>query len=156
MSDYRAMRRALIDRHEGTGPMRGGRFMPYKDSRGKLTIGHGRCFEDIGISQDEANYLFENDLIAAENVVESLQVGDIGDARRAALVDMAFNLGGDGLRGFVQMLAALRRGDWQGAHDAALDSRWARQVDPLGRSGAGRDDDIAQMLLTGEWPAWLK
>ena len=40
-----------------------------------------------------------------------------------ALLDMAYQLGVDGLLGFHDMLAALERGDYQAAKAAALSSR---------------------------------
>jgi len=148
---YRDKRNNLIKLHEGTGPVRGGRFFPYRDTAGKLTIGYGRCLDEVGISSHMAELMFEEDVVAAENIVESLSVGDIGEARRAALVSIALNLG-NRLRRFTDMLSALRRGDWQAAHDEALDSKWSRDVDPKQRIGIGRDDEIARMLLTDEWP----
>ena len=38
------------------------RFHAYKDTEGVTTIGVGRNLESVGISEDEARYLFSNDL----------------------------------------------------------------------------------------------
>ena len=46
---------------------------------------------------------------------------------RAALLDMAYNLGVNGLLGFKDMVSALERGDYDTAADEALDSVWARR-----------------------------
>jgi lysozyme len=67
------------------------------------------------------------------------------EARKAALISMRFNLGPMGFRLFRKMIAAINYDDWQGAHDAALDSLWAKK-----QVGA-RAHEIAQMLLTGRW-----
>lgn len=139
---YKDIRNDMIKRHEGNR-LKGGRHFAYRDTMGKLTIGYGRCLDDIGISEDEALTLLEHDLIAAENAVESLSLGDLGDARRAALVDMAFNLGAAGLGRFKLMLEALRQGKWDLAAVEALDSDWADQV-------GKRAEEIARIIRTGE------
>ena len=46
----------------------------------------------------------------------------------AALLSMAFNLGGPRLTGFQRMRRALRRRDFAEAAKEALDSKWAKQV----------------------------
>ena len=149
---YKDKRNNLLKRHEGEPPIKGGMLQAYRDSVGLLTIGYGHCIERKGISQRAAEIILEDDLLDAENAVERMALGDIGDARRAAVVSMCFNLGEAGLLKFKDMLAALRRGDWQAAHDEALDSKWSKDVDPKQRVGEGRDDEIANMLLTNEWP----
>ena len=67
----------------------------------------------------------------------------LDDARQDVLANMAFNLGWGGLSGFQGALAAIRAGDWQGAHDAMLASAWARQVGARARR-------LATQMLTGE------
>ncbi len=149
---YKEKRNNLLKRHEGDPPLKAGMLQAYRDSVGLLTIGYGHCIERKGITRRAAEVILEDDLLDAENAVDRMAFGDIGEARRAALVSMALNLGGDGLAAFKDMLAALRRGDWQAAHDEALDSKWSKDVDPKQRVGEGRDDEIARMLLTNEWP----
>ena len=139
---YKDIRNDMVKRHEGNR-LKGGRHFAYRDTMGKLTIGYGRCLDDIGISEDEALALLEHDLIAAENAVESLHLGELGEARRAALVDMAFNLGAAGLGKFKLMLEALRQGKWDLAAVEALDSDWADQV-------GKRAEEIARIIRTGE------
>lgn len=39
----------------------------------------------------------------------------LDEARRAVLVDMAYEMGGRGIEGFVHLLAALREGNWEQA-----------------------------------------
>lgn len=68
----------------------------------------------------------------------------LDEVRQAALTDMAYELGGAGLIGFHNMLAAVRAYNWQAAHDNCLASSYARQVPT-------RAERSANMLLTGEW-----
>ncbi len=68
----------------------------------------------------------------------------LNEPRRAVLTDMSFNLGPFGLSKFHKMLAAIRVGDWQKAHDELLNSEYAKDV---GR----RATKNADVLLTGEW-----
>ena len=117
----------MLIRHEGL------KLKPYKDTVGKLTIGVGRNLEDVGISEDEAMYLLENDIKRAEKVAaeccaeHEVLFETLPEDAKLVLVDMAFNLGYK-LKGFKKMFAALARGDFEEAAKEMLDSRWARQV----------------------------
>lgn len=142
--DARAALRAQLRRHEGTGPQRRGRFLPYTDTVGKLTLGYGRNLEDVGLSQTEADFLLDNDIDERVRALASLfpWFVTLDEVRQRALVDMAF-MGILKLLGFKKMLNALERGDYETAATEALDSRWAEQV-------KGRADTVAHMLRTGE------
>jgi GH24 family phage-related lysozyme (muramidase) len=85
----------MLIEQEGTGPMVGGRFFPYKDSLGKLTIGYGRCIEDVGISHDEATFLFKEDIANAANNARRLCsiFDELSRPRQLVIMSMAFNLG---------------------------------------------------------------
>lgn len=133
----------LVKLHEGL------RLTVYTDTRGHPTIGYGRALDTHGISGTEAEYLLANDLEVAAHQTAGV-VGDavwdtLSDPRKAALIDMAFNMGAARLSGFHNTLTAIAVGDWQAAHDQAMQSAWALQVGER----AKRD---AQMLLTGNWP----
>jgi lysozyme len=105
----------------------------YPDSEGYLTIGIGRLIDERkggGISQQEAEFLFDNDL---ETKLTALNqrlewFHRLPARKKRALGNMAFQLGIDGLFGFRRMLAALKRGDWSAAQREALDSLWAKQT----------------------------
>jgi len=142
--DDRAALRAQLRRHEGTGPMRQGRFLPYRDTVGKLTIGYGRNLEDVGISQAEADFQLENDLDDRARMLASLLpwFSALDAVRQRALVDMAF-MGTAKLLTFRKMLAALGQGDYATAAAEARDSLWATQ-------GGARAVTVARMLETGE------
>jgi len=67
------------------------------------------------------------------------------EVRLAAATDMAYQLGGNGLAEFHNMLAAFRTEDWQTAHDECLNSDYAKQT-------PNRAVHNASIFLTGEWP----
>lgn len=130
----------MVKRHENYSAK------PYVDTTGHLTVGYGRNLEDNPLTEPEATYLLVTDLDRCERELERRWpvVKRLDAVRRAALVDMTFNLGIAGIAGFSRMWAAIERGDWERAYMEALDSKWSAQV---GR----RSLDIAAMLATGEW-----
>ncbi len=113
-----------IKRNEGL------RLKPYQCKAGKLTIGYGRNLEAKGISIKEAEYLFKNDLkIVAKQVANRIEFyRKLSYKRKMVLVDMAFNMGIEGLLGFKKMLAALKRGDFLEAGKEVMRSKYAEQV----------------------------
>lgn len=106
----------------------GRRLQAYKDTEGHLTIGIGHNVED-GISNAVCDAIFEEDLNDADHLARSLvpTFDDLTDARKAVLVNMAFNLGPK-LAEFAALLRYIAMQDWAAAADAMLDSRWAMQV----------------------------
>lgn len=130
--------RDRIIRHEGVS------LVPYKDTLGKLTIGVGRCLDTQGISQDEAQYLLDNDI---ENVVAKVNsslpwVQSLDDRRRDVLYEMAFQLGINGLLGFKNTLAAINANNWSSASVAMLNSAWHKQTPK-------RCEELANIILNG-------
>lgn len=117
------LEKQLID-HEGL------RLKPYRCPAGKLTIGVGRNLDGGGISKEEALMLLRNDIGEAIAVCSQLfpLFQDLSDRRQRALIDMAFNLGETRFRKFVRLRAAVVRGDFAGAADEMLKSKWAAQV----------------------------
>ena len=120
---------------------------PYRDTEGILTIGVGRNLEDVGLSDDEMDYLLTNDINRALRWCQRQDWWPMvdTDARQRAIVNMVFNLGPTRFIGFRKMLEAIRRGDWPAAADEALDSKWADQV-------GSRAHRIAAMLRNGLEP----
>jgi len=113
------------------------RLKPYRDTKGKLTIGIGRNLDDNGISEDEARMLAENDIDAVcIDLARNIPWGDgMPEPVQRAIVNMAFNLGWPRLSKFKKMLAALESGDFETAAVEALDSKWAREDVSPERSG---------------------
>lgn len=107
----------------------GVRAKPYVDTVGKISIGVGRNLTDVGLGPDEIEVLLWNDIKGAETLARTLlhNFDELTDARKAAVVNMAFNLGRR-LMGFAQTLAAIRDGRWDDAAQAMLESKWATQV----------------------------
>jgi lysozyme len=109
----------------------GVRNRPYKDTVGKLTIGVGRNLDDVGVNDDEIALMLDHDIDEAERTARRVLVGsfdDLTDERKAAIVNMAFNMGFDRLSGFKKCLAAIREGRYAEAADEMLQSKWAQQV----------------------------
>lgn len=124
--DYRDIARAQLTIDEGY------RKKPYKDSVGKTTIGIGRDLDDVGLSDAEILLMFGNDLMQAEIAAKSVcqQFNGLPDARKAVLLNMAFNMGQVRLSGFKMMLAAIAAGQFDVAADEMANSTWAKQVGP--------------------------
>lgn len=122
------------------------RLHPYRDTVGKLTIGVGRNLDDVGISQDEANVLLQNDIAHVKQYLSSTWpwTDVLDDARRGVLLNMGFNLGLAGLSGFRQMLAKVQEGDFAGAAAEMRDSAWYTQV-------GARAERLAIQMETGVW-----
>lgn len=134
--------RKSLKRHEGK------RLLPYEDQVGKTTIGFGRNLTDVGISEEEAELLLDNDISRAvgEAAMRVPCWPLLDHARQEVIVEMIFNLGWPRLAGFVRFMAALERGDFTAASVEMLDSKWALQVgqraDRLSRQM--RDGDLAR------------
>lgn len=117
---------------------------PYKDSVGKLSVGVGRNLDDRGITQDEAEYMLQNDLALAEHELDGLfpKWRQLSDARQRVLMNMMFNMGRTRLSGFVKMWAAIAAGRFDDAATEMLDSKWATQV-------GARAQRLADMMRAG-------
>lgn len=117
-----------------TKEFEGCRLKPYKCPAGKLTIGYGRNLDDVGISQAEADMMFERDFAKAEadarKICEEfgIDVNNLIEQRFYVLTDMCFNLGYGGLKKFKKLFSALKNSLYDDAANAMLDSLWAKQV----------------------------
>lgn len=104
----------------------------YKDHLGFSTIGYGRLIDERrggGISEEEADYLLTNDILRViEQLATRTNLTSYPTAVQHALINMAFQLGVNGLLGFKKMWAHLDNHDYAAAADEALDSRWATQT----------------------------
>lgn len=111
-------------RHEGL------RLTVYDCPAGYKTIGVGRNLEEKGITKEEAMHLLNNDIKEFESsLVNSFSwFSDLDEARRNALINMAFNLGMGGIKKFRKMISAIEEKNWTEASEQMLDSKWAKQV----------------------------
>lgn len=116
--------RDQIKLHEGA------RNRPYTDTRGKITIGIGRNLTDCGISDEEREFLYTNDLKKAIHDVELYYpwVGKLSINRQMVVVEMCFNLGIEKLRSFHNTMLAIAHMDFELAAEEMLESLWATQV----------------------------
>lgn len=121
----------------------------YKDSLGYLTIGVGRLIDPRkggGLSDDEIEYLLQNDIKEKEAELKSRVsfYSSLDDARKGVLLNMAFNLGTDGLLKFRNTLKLVESGQYEKASIEMLNSVWAKQV-------GNRAKRLAKQMLTGVW-----
>lgn len=119
--------REQLKRHEGCV------LHAYEDHLGYLTIGYGRLIDERrggGITEGEAEQLLTNDIarVVADLEYAAPVLHRLPEGVQHALVNMAFQMGINGLMGFRRMWAALEQGDWELAAEEALDSRWAEQT----------------------------
>ena len=108
----------------------GVRHHPYRDSKGYLTIGCWRNLDSVGISDDEVDFLLNNDIADAESDARKLvpTFDALSDARKAVVVNMSFNMGFDTFSKFHNTLAAINDGRFYDAAVGMLASAWATQV----------------------------
>ena len=108
----------------------GWKSTPYRCPAGKLTIGYGFNLDSLRMPKSVGNAWLEELVL---DCIEDLQrifpdFPDFSTHRKMALIDMRYNLGPNGFRGFKKMIAAIQGGDWTEAQLQALDSKWARDV----------------------------
>ena len=118
---------------------------PYKCTAGYLTIGVGRNLDDRGLSDDEIDFMLDNDIAV---VVDELAKHfdwffDLSEVRQRVIADMVFNLGMPRFMQFKNMIAAIEAEDYVQASNEMMDSRWAEQV-------GLRASRLAEMMETGE------
>lgn len=116
----------------------------YTCTAGKATIGVGRNLDDMGLRDDEIDYLLMNDLMRVEEeLVRTLPVIlELSENRKMVLINMAFNLGITRLLNFKKMIEALQNEDYQEAAEQMMDSRWAEQV-------GKRAERLSELMVIG-------
>ena len=149
----------LLIKHEGC------ELEVYQDTKGLDTIGVGRCLEtrgltrteceylkispdnfiqelkQRGITQSEAEYLLSNDIdYFIKQITKRLDFFPaLPETAKIVLLDMAFNMGIDGLLKFVHTLENIEHGRYIAASQEMLNSKWKNQV-------GQRAYDLANML----------
>lgn len=122
----------------------------YKDHLGYDTIGVGRLIDSrkkgAGLRPDEITYLLNNDI---DDRIEALTRAlpwfqNLDDARRGVLLNMAFQMGTEGLLKFVNTLKLIEDGKYDLAAHAMLQSLWAQQT-------PARAKRMAEQMRTGQW-----
>lgn len=122
----------------------------YKDSLGYATIGVGRLVDDrksgAGLRPIEIDFLLQNDIDdRTEQLTKRLPwFENLDEVRQGALLNMAFQLGVDGLLGFKNTLKMVEDGRYSEAADNMLQSKWAQQT-------PARAKRMAEQMRTGQW-----
>lgn len=143
----------LLKRQEGF------RAKVYKCPAGKQSIGYGYNLEanplelsaaviagfyKNGITRAEAEQLLIDELHRLESILAPKldYWPGLNQARQSVLLNMAYNLGVEGLFEFSKTLSFIRRGDYGAAAKEMLNSQWARQV-------KGRANELSLIMRTG-------
>lgn len=121
----------------------------YTDSEGWLTIGIGRLLDKRkggGITAEESAYLLSNDIAKFENQLDKSLPWwrELTEPRQAVILGMAFQIGVDGLLGFKNTLAMVKSGDYAGASENMLKSKWAQQT-------PARAKRMSDQMRSSEW-----
>jgi lysozyme len=128
----------------------GVRSCVYEDSLGLKTIGVGRLVDSrkpgAGLRPVEIDFLLQNDI---DDRIEQLTrrlpwFQSLDDARKGVLLNMAFQLGTDGLLGFKNTLKMVEDRRYSEAADNMLLSKWAQQTPE-------RAKRMAKQMKTGQW-----
>ena len=107
----------------------------YEDSLGYLTIGVGHLIDKRrggSLPPHIIEQLLQHDITqkTAELYARFSWVIEIDEVRRATLLNMAFQLGVDGLAKFTRAMAFMRNGEYTAASIAFADSKVAREQTP--------------------------
>lgn len=121
----------------------------YPDTLGYLTIGVGRLLDKRkggGITPEESAYLLSNDIDRKQaDVLRAIPWAiSLDDARLGVLVNMAFQMGIDGLLQFKNTLEMVQNGDYDGAAEGMLESLWAKQTPERARR-------LSDQMRSGIW-----
>lgn len=124
----------------------GYRAKPYRCTSGALTIGIGYNL-DAGMPFDEAVLLMRHRIDKIRRaLLERLEwFPKLNEARQAALLSMAYQMGLSGLLSFKRTLASIAAGDYEQASREMLDSKWASQTPK-------RAQRTAYMMRYGKFP----
>ncbi len=121
----------------------------YTDHLGYLTIGVGRMIDKRkggGITAEESAYLLSNDIDKrqAELLRRAPWMAQLDPARFGVMLNMAFQMGVEGLLGFKNTLAMVKAGDYESAAAGMLHSKWAAQT-------PARAQRLSKQMRSGVW-----
>lgn len=155
-----------LERHEGLS------LVAYKCSAGHWTIGYGHNLDanpipgidkNSSINKDQADRLLRTYAAAIGSaLLERFPwMWDMPSTRFCVFVNMAFNMGVNGLAKFRNALYAAEDRDYIKAAEEMKDSSWYHQVGGYSatseegkRNGrAGRSYELVEQMRTGKWQA---
>jgi lysozyme len=134
---------SLIKDHEGY------RDQVYLDTLGYPTIGYGLLLDKDGGGYKSVEEWLEKkfqDHLQGALVAYDAFGFKLDEVRKAAVVDLIYNLGPSGFSNFKLFIRALRQGNWVEAESQLRRSLWFKQV---GRRGPR----ICGLIRTGSWDA---
>jgi lysozyme len=137
-----------LKRHEGFVPT------PKPCPAGFMTIGYGHncdAHQDLDkyqgriVSETEAHNLLLRDISEVmTSLTKSYKLFPVlSEIQQCVLINMAFNLGIEGLLKFKKMLKHLSTGNIKETSREMLKSRWATQVE--------REAELVFMIMTEDW-----
>lgn len=134
----------------------------YRDSLGFWTVGYGHLVSrDKTLTADQARALcgapwlheraweqLKKHIASVEREIDATWgwAVSLPPLVRDGLIDMAYQLGVGGVKGFPRMLTALKAGDYAAAERHALQSVWAKEQTP------SRAAEVAGMLGNRVFP----
>jgi lysozyme len=121
----------------------------YKDSLGYWTIGIGILIDKEkggGLRPEESEFIFNNRLKIIERELSARIrfFSKLGHVRQGVLLNMAFQMGVNGLLGFKNTLRTIEHGDYKKAAIEMLQSKWATQT-------PARAKRLSEQMSTGTW-----
>ena len=129
------------------------RLKPYRDTKGKLTIGAGRNLDDVGVSKEEAFFMLDNDINAVcDELTHKLPFfSELDEARQGVLINMAFNMGVPKLLSFENTLAFIAAGKYEDAAKEMLLAGDGVSKSPWYKTVGIRAERLAEQLKTGTY-----
>jgi len=101
----------------------------YQCTAGANSIGYGRNLDANPLTEEEAEYLLDNDLKkVAKECQKFAFYQSLSPERRAVIINMVFNLGLTRFNKFKKLKAALFIGEYKNAAAEMRDSLWYGQV----------------------------
>ena len=120
----------VLKHDEGTGPIKNGNLMMYKDSEDIWTIGYGHNLER-GISPAIAEAILTEDITdAIKDCYKFDWFPNLTEARQVVICSMIFNMGLTRFNGFKKTITYIEIEQYENAALEMLDSKWAIQVGP--------------------------
>lgn len=121
----------------------------YQDHLGYWTIGVGFLIDERkngGLRIEEIDFILQNRLaiLTKELAIKLPWFLDLSTARQGVLVNMAFQLGVNGLLAFKNTLALIQQGKYFQAATEMLNSKWAKQTPK-------RANRLAEQMRLDKW-----
>lgn len=129
-----------LKKHEGV------RKLPYYDSEGFLTIAVGHKLDSIPLSEKAIDIILLDDI---EHTISQLHAvipywhEGLNEERQNVIVEMAFQLGATGVKGFKRMWEAIKAENFQLAAKEMTNSRWFKQT-------PNRAEALAERMRKGD------